>query len=110
VALRDADGNPIPLEFLAYHERWGLGFVHSPAGIALVLVIVSLPTALLILFIHETSSDWLWGTGLLLCSIALLVGSRLAWLRQDRNFQRRMAAYEAWKLATRGQAKSRIQT
>jgi len=100
VALHDEDGNKIPKQFLAYWERWHLDYKHSPSGIALILGVVSLPVAVMLLLVDVTGDDRRLGTILLLIACTLLIASRALYVRQDRGFQRRMAAYEEWKRGT----------
>lgn len=97
VSLRDEDGGEIPREFLVYYERGNLDYKHSPSGVALVLGVVSTGLGLLMLLIHEMPGDRRWGPTLVIAGSVMFVVARIAWLRQNRSFQRRMTAYTAWK-------------
>ncbi len=97
MALHDEDGNEIPKQFLTYWERGCLDYKHSPSGIALILGVVSLPTAVMLLLIDEADNDRRLGIVLLVIASSLLIAAGALYLRQDRSFQRRMAAYEEWK-------------
>lgn len=93
--MDDQHGDEIPKRFLTYYERWG-GYKQSPSGIALLLGVVGAPIAVMYLFSDELG-DIKIGLVLLAACIAVLAFAAFAYLRQDRSFQRRMVAYDAWK-------------